>query len=226
MTDISDAWKLCDDLSVVQAALLIAGYDPSAFSGDDWRLLEQAVPHFLAVKTALMSAIEKRENFGSLAYYGDDFEGRQIDLHGSIIRVEALKDFLSEKGVRDGFFFPYDTNQAEYLDPEHPQYAPKLAAAVRAWEAVQDQSRRKNQTPKQALEKWLRENAADYGLTFPEDGKVNESAIEAIARICNWQPQGGAPSTHSVEEETPPQRKSAKIKLVTPGSAKPEGLEF
>ena len=44
-----------------------------------------------------------------------------------------------------------------YLDRANPRYAPKLEAAVRAWQAVTDPV---GKHPKQALAKWLRENAA------------------------------------------------------------------
>ena len=42
-----------------------------------------------------------------------------------------------------------------------PRYVPKLAAAVRAWLAVKNPT---GKSPKQALEDWLRGNAADLRL--------------------------------------------------------------
>jgi hypothetical protein len=44
------------------------------------------------------------------------------------------------------------------------------------------------------LLKWLREHAADFGLS-DEDGKPNETGIEEAAKVANWQPGGGAPKT-------------------------------
>jgi hypothetical protein len=49
-------------------------------------------------------------------------------------------------------------------------------------------------TPKQALTKWLRENASRYGLSG-DDGAPNETGIEEVAKVANWQPSGGAPRT-------------------------------
>ena len=48
--------------------------------------------------------------------------------------------------------------------------------------------------PKQALDKWLREHAAEFGLT-DDEGKLNEQGIEDAAKVANWQPGGGAPKT-------------------------------
>ncbi|MND07504.1 hypothetical protein D3C83_295210 [compost metagenome] len=51
-------------------------------------------------------------------------------------------------------------------------------------------------SPKQALEKWLREHALEFGLTT-EDGSPNGTGIEEAAKVANWQPGGGAPKTPS-----------------------------
>ena len=67
-------------------------------------------------------------------------------------------------------------------------------AAVLAWRATENESAIGGKSPKQALMKWLREHAADFGLT-DEDGKPNETGIEEAAKVANWQPMGGAPKT-------------------------------
>ena len=81
----------------------------------------------------------------------------------------------------------------DYLDPDHPCYSPKLAAAIHAWEAC-------NKTPKasakSALKKWLKEHAANYGL-LNSDGSINESGVDETAKTANWNPLGGAPKTPS-----------------------------
>ena len=109
----------------------------------------------------------------------------------SRVEVESLKEWLASRGFRRGFFFPERTETPDYLDPGNSRYAPKLAAAVRAWQAVTDPAGRH---PKQALAKWLRENAAEFGLT-DDEGKPNETGIEEAAKVANWQPGGGAPKT-------------------------------
>ncbi|BEU50792.1 hypothetical protein MAFF211520_10840 [Ralstonia pseudosolanacearum] len=80
---------------------------------------------------------------------------------------------------------------SNFLDPAHPRYAPKLAAAVSAWRAVEGG---KGVSPKQAIAKWLREHAEEFGLS-DANGKPNETGIEEVAKVANWQPTGGAPKT-------------------------------
>ena len=107
------------------------------------------------------------------------------------VRVDALRQWLAGRGIKTGFFFPTDVESPDYLNPQHPRYAPKLAAAVRAWLAVDDP---KGKHPKTALVKWLREHGADYALS-DDEGKPNELGIEECAKVANWQPGGGAPKT-------------------------------
>ena len=78
-----------------------------------------------------------------------------------------------------------------YLNPQHPRYAPKLAAAVRAWLSVDAVS---GKSPKQSLTKWLREHCAEFGLV-DDEGRLNNSGIEQCATVANWQTDGGAPKT-------------------------------
>jgi hypothetical protein len=107
------------------------------------------------------------------------------------VAVSDLVTWLEAAGFRTGFFFPTATDAPDYLDPKNPRYAPKLAAAVRAWQSVTDAG---GKHPKQALAKWLREHAAEFGMT-DDEGKPNETGIEEAAKVANWQPGGGAPKT-------------------------------
>lgn len=191
-------WHLCDQLTIVQAALLIAGYDPASYEGD----IECDPPSkqplgYAACRQALIGAIEQRRLKGFLHYDEfDDIDGklqRKLNVSASSILTDGIADWLRARGMRKGFFLPEDDSPKEYLDPEHERFAPKLAAAVLAWEAAGRDSTLKG-TPKQRIEKWLRLHASEFGLT-QKDGKPNESAIEAIARIANWKPEGGAPAT-------------------------------
>jgi hypothetical protein len=111
----------------------------------------------------------------------------------STVARDDLVAWLSSRGIRDGFFFSNASNEPEYLNPNCPRYAPKLAAAVSAWQAVNVTS---GKSPKQALEKWLRENAAKFGLTDENGNPVNQ-AIEDSSKVANWQLGGGAPKTPS-----------------------------
>lgn len=113
------------------------------------------------------------------------------DWNLTTVAVTDLRAWLESAGIRVGFFFPAATDAPDYLDPKNPRYAPKLAAAVRAWQSVTDAG---GKHPKQALAKWLREHAAEFSLS-DDDGKPNETGIEEAAKVANWQPGGGAPKT-------------------------------
>lgn len=112
------------------------------------------------------------------------------------LAVDDLRAWLASRGVTSGFFFPsHEEGQAGYLDRNHPNYAPKLAAAIRAWEAVtSDPEKQRGKTPKAALSKWLNEHAAIYGLT-KDDGTPNATGVEEAAKLANWKPEGGATKT-------------------------------
>jgi len=70
--------------------------------------------------------------------------------------VEDLKVWLKGRGVKTGFFFPQAQDTPDFLYQSHKNYAPKLAAAIRAWQAVNaDPDLMKGKTVKQALLKWL-----------------------------------------------------------------------
>lgn len=117
--------------------------------------------------------------------------GEAVDVEKSRLEVESLKKWLAGRGVESSFFFPAATGAPDYLDPQHPRYAHKLAAAVSAWLAVGDP---KGKSPKQALEKWLRDHSAEFNLS-DEEGKLNELGISECSKVANWKPEGGAPKT-------------------------------
>lgn len=198
-----DYWRLCDELGVIQAALLTVGVDPSGEDGaycEAWKQHERP-RGYEAAKTAISNALRREAIKGRLIpIYDYDMNGNRCgEIEGSIdhaesrVEVESLRVWLASRGLKSGFFFPHVTDAPDYLDPNNPRYAPKMAAAVHAWQAVTDPN---GKHPKQALAKWLRENAAKYGMT-DEEGKPNETGIEEAAKVANWQPGGGAPKTPS-----------------------------
>ena len=199
--DELDCWRVCESLSVREAALLFSGVDPAGENGaycEDWRPHER--PHgYEAAKSGITDALKRGAIKGEFVpQYDTDINGNlcgeipgTVDLNVSRVEVDSLREWLSRRGVRTGFFFPATNDAPDYLDPNNPRYAPKLAAAVRAWQAVTDTG---NKTPKQALAKWLREHAAEFGMT-DDEGKPNETGIEEAAKMANWQPGGGAPKT-------------------------------
>lgn len=201
--DDLDYWRLCEELSVIQAALLAVGIDPSSETGSKCEIL---LPHerpngYEAAKTAIASGLRSGKIEGrmiKLNFYDSDGNSagiipNSINIPESIIYVESLRAWLAKRGVKAGFFFPQIVETTDYLDRSNSRYAPKLAAAVRAWQAVKDPAGR---TPKQGLMKWIREHATEYGLT-DDDGKPNETGIEEIAKVANWKPEGGATKTPS-----------------------------
>lgn len=228
--DSMDYWRLCDELSVLEAALLIVDVDPSGEAGsncENWQPEEQPIG-YVAAKAALVHAINGGRLVATVRHAGREYgwadkmsdveasEANYFTVTGSTlddderlspgqefvyrispdwalttIRVEDLRAWLASRGLKSGFFFADSAATPDYLDRRHQRFAPKLAAAVSAWLAVEDP---KGKTAKQALEKWLREHAAEFGLS-DEDGKPNELGIEECAKVANWKPGGGAPRT-------------------------------
>lgn len=201
-----DYWRLCDELSVVQAALLIIGLDPAEFPYVLGWEEHKRPDNFSATLAALSHAILGNRLPATLRYgfepgwidtkeYDPERVSDKPDWNHTTCLVDDLKVWLKSRGIKTGFFFPQAENTPDFLDKTNHNYAPKLAAAINAWEAVSatpDLIRGK--TVKQALLKWLRENANRFGLT-KDDGSPNEQGIEEIAKISNWDSKGGAPKT-------------------------------
>lgn len=200
-----DYWRLCDELSVVQAALLIIGVPPEEFPhvmDEEHERPENFPAAFAALSHAIVgdrlpatihTIIESGWDRMAEEYY--DVDTGNPDWHKTTILVEDLKDWLKGRGIKTGFFFPQSDDIPNFLDSHHKNYAPKLAAAIGAWQAVNENPELiKGKTVKQALLKWLRKNAGKFGLT-KEDGNPNEQGIEEVAKISNWNSKGGAPKT-------------------------------
>ena len=111
--------------------------------------------------------------------------------------------WLERAGTRTGFFFPNATDAPDYLDPKNPRYAPKLAAAVRAWQAMEDENLRRGKRAYTAMVHWLESRYSELGLVHKQDnpknktkaGDMNKTAIEEAAKVANWEDGGGAPKT-------------------------------
>lgn len=197
-----DYWRLCDQLTVVQAALLVVDVDPSDKYEEIEELhAEERPPGYDAVKNAIKTALLKGTIKGDVVPE-DSYDSQNnrlnpipgtIDVEYTLVDVDSLRDWLRLRGFESEFFFSQSIEVAEYLDPQHPRYAYKLAAAVKAWLAVQG-APLKGKSPKQAAEKWLREHATELQLT-DDEGKQNETGIDEISKVVNWQPTGGAPKT-------------------------------
>ncbi len=198
---ISDYWRLVDDLTVLQAALLAAGEDPekneSNIIQDPKYMPRRVYPISIAISQALRKGHIKGKNVGMPTFddYGNGCypDPETTSITDSTVERDSLTEWLASRGIRTGFFFPekQETGTPDYLDPNHPRYAPKLAAAVKAWLANPEI---RGKTKKQAIDKWAREHAAQFGLTN-DDGLPIEKAMEEIAIVANWNTSGGAPKT-------------------------------
>lgn len=209
---ISEWWKFVDEFTIHQAALLIVGVDPNSETGTNcgkWKRHEQPNGYAILVQ-ALRSNLEKGMLAGErIPHFDYDINGNECgeitgstDVERSTVERASLVKWLMDKGHVIGFFFQNsDTGMPDYMNPAHPRYSGKLAAAVRAWEAVTDHNKT---SPKQALEKWLNEHAARFGMTN-DDGMPVKLAVSECAKVANWNYDGGAPKTTS--KANPPTHK-------------------
>lgn len=186
-----DYWRFHDELSVVHATILIVDRDPSDYADNlhEWKDYDQPTG-FKPVFTALQNVIDSKVLAATIRHeargFGsdpDEYPGThetviqdgeaqhcfvtKPDWTQTTIKVTDLKTWLASRGFRTRFFFVDDVEPEDFLDPNHPCYAPKLAAAVTAWTKFsKDEKVLGGKTPKQAMTKWLREK----GLITPANG--------------------------------------------------------
>jgi hypothetical protein len=102
----------------------------------------------------------------------------------STVNIDSLCDWLRLRNFQGGFFISGKGQVDKIADPSNEFYAPKLAAAVRAWnEVTADPEALIGKTPKKALEIWLRKHASEYGLTG-KDGNPNEIGDRGNLQSC------------------------------------------
>lgn len=191
-----DRWKHAGELNVYQIALLLAERDPTPYQDTpyhnwDSEARDDAAPYLTALKNAVTT-----ERLETLTKPWRD-HGIGHDWSELLIDVEKLKIWLRDRNFTDNFFFQSKNIIQIHTISSSPYYAPKLAAALAAWQAVTSEpTRLRGKSPKQALDAWLIEHAAEYSLVKP-DGTLNKAGIEEVAKVANWQPSGGAPKTPS-----------------------------
>jgi hypothetical protein len=193
--DRINRWKLADELTVFQISLLIAGHDPSEYASDgpdNWpdEVKIDTAAFIAAIKNAAKNhRIEFKEELQEV--YG----GAETNWSESTINVDSLRNWLLNRDYQDGFFISKGDDKEKLFDTKYEFYAPKLAAAVRAWnEVTSDPKALSGKSPKKALDIWLRKHANEYGLTG-KDGNPNKLGIEEICKVANWKPNGGASPT-------------------------------
>jgi len=105
--DALDYWRLCEELSVAQAALLIAGKDPSNYQNVVDSLRPVDMPEgYAAAKAALINAIVGKRLPATIVRGGDEDFPTGPDWQHTTVQVEALRNWLSSRGFESGFFFP------------------------------------------------------------------------------------------------------------------------
>lgn len=195
-----EKWRFVHKLNIYQIALLIEGYDPAEFENvaqENWSYETQT--NTAAILNALRTAVEAEELcvYRSARISDFDFE---YDYERCLIETDELRRWLRQIGLNDTFFNPAPI-AASVDNPFGRYYAPKLAAANAAWEAVTSNPKLlRGKSPKKAIDEWLRAHAADYDL-LNKDGTPNATGIEEIAKVANWKPGGGAPATPKPSEQ-------------------------
>jgi len=196
--DNRQIWKLADELNIYQIVLLIADYDPTEFEDlhhDSWDL--EVKKYTAPLRIVIQSAVIAKKIAANIVYHHSNYE--DIDWQDTHINVESLAAWLRAKNYGDCFFTEENTLPG-FANRSGQFYAPKLEAAVQAWiEVTGNPELLKNKSPKQALDKWLREHALEYGLTL-ENGNPNNLGITEICKIANWRPEGGATPTSNPEK--------------------------
>jgi hypothetical protein len=225
--DPIERWKLADELTAYQIALLIAGYDPAEFERDQPQMWPDNIRRDIS---PFLNAIRNAARSGKLATtlirYENTYSNDDTNWEESTISIDSLCDWLRIRNFDDGFFIAAQGKVDKIADPSNEFYAPKLAAAVRAWnEVTGDPEALNGKTPKKALEIWLRKHANEYGLTG-KDGNPNELGIEEICKVANWKPASGAsrtPVPASMRPALPdhPEGKSTWVRKVRPNSPTP-----
>jgi len=202
--DRLDYWKICNDFTVVQAALIVCGISPEQQQWKVERTTDSLCPPgYVAIRTALRHGLQNGSIKPTKPFYQTDDEGeetRYFDIEQTTISASEVDRFLRSVGSYCEFFDEVARNNAP-SDAVRSPMPPKLAAAVKAWEAVSsDSGRLRGRSPKQALEQWLLENAKDLGL-INRGGQPNRTGIEEICKVANWKPEGGATPTPAAIEE-------------------------
>lgn len=201
MTDLTE-WKLPDAFTPIQAAALVAGASPSQVYGNGYThrisTYQLRTDNPAAAKSfkAVLSAIATALVTGALVGHLSPVNPNQFELDKTLIDKQQLHDWFATKGyVTDAFQSAASPQVPPYLDPAHPHYSHKLAAAVLSWMAIlEDPALMKGVTPKKAIDKWLTKNATEFKLV--RSGQcLNKLAIKEISKICNWKPEGGASKT-------------------------------
>lgn len=204
--DNLEAWENIENLTVDEFMCLVLGYEPGSFKFDfgypkDW-------PEGAELIYKILVQDIENDRF-SLGY---DTPADIIDApsvrntgypwwHHGKIEQKSLKAWVIKRSIKSRFFGTNaddDSNDMntipDYLNTEHPNYSFKLAAAIKAWEALTaNPDLLKGKGCKDAVIDWLEDNV-DL-LDIPEKNQLSKNLKENISFIVNWNLSGGAPKT-------------------------------
>lgn len=194
----SRIWLLASDVTVVEAVLLLLEIEPQEVADEIERWAEEnQPPNYRAAKQAIVSALLNGETLGHLQALdgafievGASVPFYAVDVAASKVNFYSFREWVEERGYQNEFL-ALPKRLADVSDPDHPRYAPKLAAAIAAWESFSEIEGAVG-TVKQRIEKWLRLNAARFDLV-DDEGNPQETVIQQIAKVANWSTAGGAP---------------------------------
>jgi len=125
-----------------------------------------------------------------------------------------LKEWVLDTSIPERFFMKYsesiDKQNGKRVSREEQQSKEKLdnvqqtllpmsntlQAAIDVFEYLRSNPGKlaKSKPKKEAIE-WLKKNYKMYNLVRDKDGKPQETTIERIAAIVNWEKSGGAPKS-------------------------------
>lgn len=169
-------------LSIISTYLSRYSFDSNYFRNYVSNTIEQWTNSINTIYDVACTAFPLAEEFSS-------YEGAK-----SSIRLYQLREWLEKKGIHTDFFNMEEKIDAPYINSSHPRFSPKLYAAIKAWEAMEDENLYRGISAKKGMEDWLKSNYKSLGLAHA-NGEINKTAIDEAAKIANWMPLGGAPKT-------------------------------
>jgi hypothetical protein len=105
--DDLDYWRLCDELSIYEAALLTAGHSPGKLSDVERRTTENRPRGYEAAKTAITNALRGGRIKGMVEpEYGSDINGNDYPIAEKVglnsrVEVDSLKQWLASRGFAE-----------------------------------------------------------------------------------------------------------------------------
>lgn len=201
-------WKLCQFLKFNEAINLIFGYKPydSIFNNEN-NLPREIIPVFRKIN-------EDIRDFNLSVYYNnnliDCYESAQIYIGISLdefqftnwwwrcyLKQEDIKEWLKTNKIKSQFFeidMPSDTFFMENIfNKDNEFYSYKLVAAIKTWLYFNENGINNKKSPKSNILDYLKNNASDLGLIKEGDDDPKTQTLEDIAKVVNWNTQGGAP---------------------------------